>query len=95
MSLKTFIIDPDAKLKFGFDWSDWLATGKTLATSAWTITPKVGEAPTLDDEDNNTTQTVVWVSGCAAGTRYTLTNSVTDSDGQADDRSIMLICRER
>ena len=92
MSEKQYIIDPDAKLDYGFDWSDWLATGDTLSTSTWAITPT---GPTLSDDSNDTTETVVWVTGCTSGVTYTLTNSVVDNDGREDDRSITLVCAER
>lgn len=92
MSEKQYIIDPDAKLDYGFDWSDWLDTGDTLASSAWSITPT---GPTLSDDSNDTTETVVWVTGCTEGVTYTLTNSIVDSDGREEDRSITLVCAER
>ena len=85
-------IDPDAKLDYGVDWSDWLATGDTIATSTWAITPT---GPTLASESNDDTSTVVWVSGCTRGVVYTLTNSIVDNDGREEDRSITLICEER
>ena len=84
--------DPDAKLDYGCDWSDWLPTGATIATSTWTVTPT---GPTLSADSKSTTATVVWVSGGTAGTVYTLTNRITDSDGRIDDRSIRLVCEER
>ena len=96
MPVKSFIIDPDAKLKYGFDWSSWLASGATIVNSFWSIT-------TENEEDNaeltysnyDNTSTFVWVTGCTAGRRYVLTNSIVDSLGQKDDRSITLLCRQR
>ena len=87
-------IDPDAKLDYGVDWSAWLPTGVTIATSTWTITPA---GPTLSGQANSTTATTVWVEGCTAGTVYTLTNRITTNGtpAQVDDRSITLVCRER
>ena len=92
MSDKQLLIDPDDELDYGRNWSDWLPTGVTIVTSTWAITPT---GPTLADESNDGTQTVVWVSGCTAGTTYTLTNSIVDSDGRKADRSITLVCKER
>jgi hypothetical protein len=92
MSTKQFIIDPDAKLDYGFNWSGWLPTGATIATSTWTVTPT---GPATGSETNSSTQTVVWVSGCTSGVTYTLTNSIVDSAGREDDRSMTLVCRER
>ena len=85
-------ISPDAKLDYGVDWSSWLPTGVTIATSTWAITP---EGPTLSGQANSNTATIVWVQGCTAGVVYALRNRITDSDGREDDRSITLVCRER
>ena len=85
-------IDPDAKLDYGCDWSDWLPEGKTITNSEWFITPA---GPTKSAQTNSTTAATVWVEGCEAGTVYTLTNRITDSDGRVDDRSITLVCTER
>ena len=91
MSDKQFIIHPDDKLDYGRDWSDWLAAGDTIATSTWAITPT---GPTLEDESNDDTETVVWVSGCTAGVTYTLNNTIIDNDGRDKTRSITLVCEE-
>ena len=94
MSEKQFVIDPDAKIEYGFDWASWLPTGTTIATSAWAITP---EGPTLTDDSNDTTSTVVYVTGCTVGVTYTLTNRITVSGSitRTEDRSITLVCEER
>jgi hypothetical protein len=84
--------DPDANLDYGCDWSDWLPTGATIATSVWTVTPT---GPILSADSKSTTATVVWVSGGTAGMVYTLTNRITDSASRVDDRSITLVCMER
>ena len=101
MSDRQLLIDPDDELDYGREWADWLASDKvagweagdpTIVTSTWAITP-IG--PTLADDSSDDTETVVWVSGCVAGTTYTLTNSIIDSDGRKADRSITLVCQER
>ena len=92
-SIRQFVIDPDSKLDYGHTFADWLTPlGTTLSTSTWAITPT---GPTLSEDTNDTTTTVVWVTGCTVGVTYTLTNSVVDSAGREDDRSIVLVCRER
>jgi hypothetical protein len=94
MSTKQFIIDPDAKLDYGRDWSAWLPTGTTIASSTWIITPT---GPTLSNGSNSSTATVIYVNGCTAGVTYTLTNRITVSGAveRTDDRSMTLVCRER
>ena len=87
-------IDPNAVLDFGCNWASWLPTGVTISTSAWSITPT---GPTLANETNSTTATVIYVSGCTVGVTYTLTNRIVTSGtpSRTDDRSIVLVCRER
>jgi hypothetical protein len=94
MSEKQFIIDPDAKIEYGFNWAGWLPTGTTIATSTWAITP---EGPTLSSGSNSTMATVIYVNGCTDGVTYTLTNRITVSGAveRTDDRSMTLVCRER
>ena len=88
-----FLIAPDAMLDFGRDWSDWLTpNAATLASSSWTISPL---GPTLSSPSLTTDETVVWVTGCKDGTEYTLTNTVVDSGGRTDSRTIALRCRDR
>lgn len=88
----TFVIDPDALLDYSVDWSDWLPSTDTIATSTWSISPS---GPTLSSSTNDTTTTTIWVDGCTAGVTYTLTNHITTADGREDDRTITLQCGDR
>lgn len=90
--MSTFRIDPQAKLDYGWDWSDWLDTGDTITASTWTITPT---GPTLTDSTHDTTTTTVWVAGAVLGVDYTLTNHITTVEGREDDRSHGLHCTNR
>lgn len=86
-------IDPSAVLPYGCDWTAWLGT-TSIVTSTWTITPA---GPVLASSSYLDGETVVWVSGCTNGVTYTLTNRIT-TDGtpaRVDERSIVLVCRER
>lgn len=87
-----YLIDPDADLDFGHDWSDWLPDGDTITTSTWTISPA---GPTLSNSTHDDTTTTIWVEGCTAGVTYTLTNHIVTGDGREDDRSITLHCEQR
>jgi hypothetical protein len=90
----SFIIDPQAKLDYGFDWSTWLATGDTIATSTWAITSLEGgtTTPTLSQMTFDDTTTTVWVEGATAGDSYNLTNSITTIEGRRTDATIILRC---
>ena len=93
MALKrqTFRKDPDAELDYGFDWSDWLATGETITASAWTVPDGITE----ESKAFSDTATEIWLSGGTAGTSYTLQNEITTSAGRIDERSFLIMVAER
>ncbi len=91
MSIVTFRKDPNAVLDFGFDWSEWLDTGETISSSAWTVPSGITE----DSTSNTTTTTTIWLSGGTAGEPYDLVNRVTTSSGRTDDRTMTVICENR
>lgn len=68
---------PGATLDFAQDWSDWLSTGDTIATSTWTVETGV----TVDSDSNTTTTATAIVSGGAAGKTYKVENFITTANG--------------
>lgn len=96
--MATYTHDPDAKLEYGFSWSDWLGTD-TIVTSTWSITRVKASVtdtpPVLSASTHDTTTTTVWVDGGTNGNDYTLTNHVITAAGREDDRSHLLKCRNR
>ena len=89
--MATYYKDPDATLDYGFDWSEWLASGETISSSSWTI-------PTgLTEESSGFSGGIasVWLSGGTAGTNYEITNKITTSAGRTDERSHVIKVRER
>lgn len=90
----------EGKLDFGFDWSDWLYEGDTLAASAWEIEVKYGDEDPADldfvaDEGGSAgthdgTTTTCWVEGGTVGITYRLTNTVTSAEGRSDNRGFDL-----
>lgn len=88
---KEFEHAPLAKLDYGFDWSLWLASGETVATSVWTV----DAALTQSSPSNTGTVTSVFVEGGVSGTSYKLINNITTSVGRKDSRTIKLLCKNR
>jgi hypothetical protein len=91
------LVDPNSKLNFSFDWTDWLASGSsgsptdTIASRQWSISPSGGSPqPTLTGD----TTDVVFVEGLEAGKIYALTEHVVTAAGIEDDRTIVLRCEE-
>lgn len=79
--------DPDGKLPYGFDYSDWLVDGDTLSASSWSVD---GTTISLSNSTFTDTITKVTVDGGVEGQQYLLVNSVVTSDGLEDDRTILM-----
>lgn len=90
----TFDKDPNAVLDYTIDWSDWLATGESISTSMWTITPT---GLTEDSETEDLTSATIWLSGGTAGTTYTLVNRIVTDNAtpRTEDRTIAIHVKER
>jgi hypothetical protein len=83
--------DPDAVLNYVMDWSDWLDSGETISTSTWTVDSGLTE----DSETETTTTATITLSGGTVGSRYRVTNRITTSGSQTDDRSFFVDVVER
>jgi hypothetical protein len=94
--------DPDAVLDFRWDWapltnergrSDWLASGETI--TAREIVAETGITVDTSSNTDTGTSVTVWLSGGTAGNDYDVTCRVTTSAGRVDDRTLVILCRER
>ncbi len=89
------LIDPDDKLDFSEDFSDWLDAGVLISgVPTWTIFPT---GPTLGDQVDTTTKSTIFVSGATLGVVYLLScKIVTDAaTPQTSERTIALRCEQR
>lgn len=89
--------DPDAKLPYGFDYSDWLTDGDTLSDSSWSIERVNGSGASMSVSSSEFTDTIAkaTVDGGAKGQQYLLTNSIVTADALEDDRTILVTIKER
>jgi len=83
--------DPDSIIDYGVDWSTWLATGETIASSSWVVPSDL----TSVSESNTTTETAIFLSGGIVGTEYTVTNRITTTASRTEDRSMLIKCQEK
>ena len=90
--IKTWTKDPDSVLDYQIDWSDWLASGESIATSTWTLS---ATGITQDSKAKTQTTATIWLSGGSAASDYDATNRVTTSGGRTVDRTIRVRVRER
>ncbi len=89
--LRTFYKDPDEKIKYTIDWTDWLDGQTTIASSAWVVPGGI----TQEAVSNSTTQVSIWLSGGSAGTSYDIVNRITTAATTTEiaERTIRVIVR--
>lgn len=90
MTTFTATKDPDATLDYAIDWSEWIASGDSLASAVWTVSG-ADSAVVLSNDAVVGSVATVWVAGGTAGRSYTLNCRVTTNAGGIDDRSVQLI----
>lgn len=85
--MRVFSQRPDALLDYGFEWE--LADGESILTSVWTIPAGIRKITQLI-RDNFT---IVWLTGGASGTDYTISNHVITDQAREDTKDFMLKVR--
>lgn len=79
--------DPTGVNKLSISYTDFLATGETVASSAWTVPTGITNAA---DTVVSGTDAAITVSGGTEGGAYTLVNTITTNLGQTEQRSIIV-----
>ncbi len=92
-----FLIDPQERLDFTLDWTSFLGEGGSpldaIVGSSFTISPlEPGSTtePALSGESSTPVTATIFVSNCAVGSLYRLTNRIVTSAGRVAERSISL-----
>ncbi len=82
---------PGEALTWSFDWDDgpWLATGDSVASATWAISPT---GPTVSDLGESSNVSSVRVSAMTRGKIYRLTCKMISTDGDTGERSIGIRC---
>ncbi len=81
-------------LTWSFDWDDgpWLATGDSVASATWAISPT---GPTVSDLGEEANVSSVRVSAMTAGEIYRLTCTMVSTDGDTGEQTIGFRCGPR
>ena len=90
MADNTFIKDPDAVLDYTINWETWL-DGDTLTDSSWTIPTGL----TKDSDAFGDSTATVWLSSGTVGITYNIVNHITTTAGREDDKTLVIICKEK
>ena len=82
--------DPNAKLDYTINWTQWLDTD-TITASGW----KVSSPELIIESDSNTNiSTTVWLSAGLVGQVYTVTNRISTALGRLQEQSFRLKIKE-
>jgi hypothetical protein len=85
----TFEKDPSAVLDYSVDWTDFLQTAETIATSTWVVPSGI----TKDSDSTEDKITTIWLSGGTVNKSYELINRITTDNAPARiDERTMIIC---
>jgi hypothetical protein len=89
--------DPNAKLSYTIDWSEWLPTSTTISASTWTLETISGDAAPIVNfaAVNTTTTATITITGGTTNNVYTVTNQITTSAGLIDRRYFRLQIKAR
>lgn len=88
-----FTHDPQARLDYDSNWTQWLAAGETIVAHTVVAT---GSGP-VEVESSSVIggKVVAWVSGGTVGSACKLTFHIETNAGRKDDRSMTLTIKDR
>lgn len=89
------IKDPGGRIDYAFDWAAAYLDGQVIAASSWTVEPVEAGGVTIDAHAFDMVRTSVRLSGGREGVSYRVSNAVTLSDGQSDERSLTIRVEQR
>ncbi|MET0360734.1 MAG: hypothetical protein ABW048_03175 [Sphingobium sp.] len=92
--MSLYLKDPQARIDHAIDWSPYLGAQGVVA-SLWTVVPQEQGGLAIDEDAAEDQRTSARLSGGIVGRVYRLTNRVTLSDGQVDERSMTFRVEER
>lgn len=87
--------DPDAKLGYGVDWTDWLEGADAIALATWSISPSGALTFNPGKTALDGSKAVVFLEGGEVGATYTVTCHVVTNSGDEDDRSFDVRIKQR
>jgi hypothetical protein len=87
--------DPGTRIDFEIDWAAAYPDGQAIVASVWTVVPGEEGGLSIAGSAHDLTQATVTLAGGVAGHVYRVTNRVTMSDGQIDERSVAVRVEER
>ena len=91
--------DPQARLDYSMDWSDWLASGDPIQVAQWSVSTVTSDTANVVIHSNTTSGvtgiSTAIISGGSAGNIYTVTCKITTTNGLIDERYFRLSVQDR
>jgi hypothetical protein len=89
--------DPAAVLVYSLDWNDWIESNDTIANSVMTVSTITGDPNPLAVKSSGFTGNVAYaeLEDGSAGNVYTVTNTITTTDGAVDARRFRVKVQNR
>jgi hypothetical protein len=89
--------DPVAVLVYSLDWNDWIENNDTIANSVMTVSTVANDASPLAVRSSGFTGNVAYaeLQHGSAGNVYTVTNTITTTDGAVDARRFRVKVQNR
>ena len=92
--------DPQARLDFSIDWSPWIESGDSIATSTWAVETVTGDGADNINNYQNTIDTVnhkttVWLEKGVSGHNYRVTNTIVTANDLTDERYFRVFVKDK
>ena len=86
--MSLFVKDPDSRIDYRFDWGAAYLGANMLVASSWSVTPAMAGGLAVISDGHDGLSATVTIDGGQPGAIYALTNRVTLSNGEIDERSV-------
>lgn len=93
--MTTMVKDPGSRIDYEFDWGGAYPDGQAVMASEWAIWPEEPGGVAAVGAAHDLVRATATLAGGIAGHVYRVTNRVTLSDGQIDERSMAVRVEER
>ena len=89
------IKDPGARVEYAVDWGDAYIDDQVIVEASWALEPALADGVAVSGASHDLLRCAATLAGGVAGGVYRVTNRVTLSDGQIDERSLTVRVEER
>ena len=93
--MSLFVKDPDSRIDYRVDWGAAYLGANLIAASQWQVVPQEQDGLAIAASSHDGVSTLASLTGGREGCSYALTNRVTLTNGEIDERSIAIRVEQR